>query len=134
MVDTKPLLKSFGATVDVAGQIATDKSINSRRQSKAETAIDGVASIALTTATGEAQAKSGRTGGVDITNGQLVGAHDLSDNVSPEQEYEIQHTLGRVPVGAIILMSDTDSVRCESVSATAVTFNSNSALVNVWIF
>jgi hypothetical protein len=31
MVDTKPLLKGFGAAVDVAGQIATDKAVNSRR-------------------------------------------------------------------------------------------------------
>jgi hypothetical protein len=31
MVDTKPLLKGFGAVADVAGQIATDKAVNSRR-------------------------------------------------------------------------------------------------------
>jgi len=31
MVDTKPLLKGFGALADVAGQIATDKAVNSRR-------------------------------------------------------------------------------------------------------
>ena len=31
MVDTKPLLKGFGAVADVATQIATDKAVNSRR-------------------------------------------------------------------------------------------------------
>ena len=31
MVDTKPLLKGFGAAADVATQIATDKAVNSRR-------------------------------------------------------------------------------------------------------
>jgi hypothetical protein len=31
MVDTKPLLKGFGAAADVIGQIATDKAVNSRR-------------------------------------------------------------------------------------------------------
>ena len=31
MVDTKALLKGFGAAADVAGQIATDKAVNSRR-------------------------------------------------------------------------------------------------------
>lgn len=30
-IDTKPLLKGFGAAADVAGQIATDKAVNSRR-------------------------------------------------------------------------------------------------------
>jgi hypothetical protein len=32
MADTRPLLKGFGALADVAGQIATDKAVNSRRQ------------------------------------------------------------------------------------------------------
>jgi hypothetical protein len=31
MVDTKPLLKGFGALTNVASQIATDKAVNSRR-------------------------------------------------------------------------------------------------------
>jgi hypothetical protein len=31
MVDTKALLKGFGAASDVAGQIATDKAVNARR-------------------------------------------------------------------------------------------------------
>lgn len=32
MVNTKPLLKTFGAGANVFGQIATDKAVNARRQ------------------------------------------------------------------------------------------------------
>jgi hypothetical protein len=76
MVDTKPLLKGFGAAADVIGQIATDKAVNSRRTRSNFTQFD-------------------------ITNGQLV-----EDATTTDPEKLVYHGLKRAPRGVIVLKSD----------------------------
>lgn len=76
MVDTKALLKGFGATADVAGQIATDKAVNSRRIRSNFSQFD-------------------------ITSGQLI-----EDAVTDTVTKSVPHGLRRVPMGAIVLKSD----------------------------
>jgi hypothetical protein len=118
VVDPKPLLKGFGAAADVAGQIATDKAINSRRQSKGSTSED--ARI------------EGLGGGVDITDGQLIENHDLSAGTP----YIVPHNLGRVPVGAIVLKQDVGTAAEYAVDFTidTIEMSSNSVRVSLWVF
>ena len=89
MVDTKPLLKGFGAAADVVGQIATDKAVNSRRL----------------TATSSALAQS-TTGVIDITNGQFIQGINLSGSGATE----VPHDLGRNTFGAIVVGASNANV------------------------
>jgi hypothetical protein len=65
VVDTKALLKGFGAAADVAGQIATDKAINSRRVRSNFSQFD-------------------------ITNGQLI--EDATVNLDSEVPHQLGRT------------------------------------------
>jgi len=80
VVDTKALLKGFGAAADVAGQIATDKAVNSRRVRSSFSQFD-------------------------ITNGQLI-----EDAVSDPDTKSVPHGLNRVPKGALVLKASTGVV------------------------
>lgn len=118
MVDPRPLLKGFGAAADVAGQIATDKAINGRRQSKGATASDA--------------AVQGLRGSVDITDGQLIENHDLSSGTPTV----VPHSLGRVPVGAIVLKQNVGTAAefCVSCSIDSVVMSSSVVTVSLWVF
>jgi hypothetical protein len=112
MVDTKPLLKGFGAAADVAGQIATDKAVNSRR-----------------TRSNFSQ--------VDITQGQLiVDAVIVGDTTGALNR--IPHKLNRNPSGAILVkMSAAGSgeTHCRSTTENDVTISSTVAgTATLWVF
>ncbi len=91
MVDTKALLKGFGAGADVFGQIATDKAINSRRRTSST---------------------------FDISDGVLM--EDIA--LGPDNPATVKHTLGRVPVGALVLKHDatTGDVDCVGTSLETI--------------
>ena len=106
MVDTKPLLKGFGAAADVVGQIATDKAVNSRR----------VRSNFLQ---------------FDITQGQLI-----EDGVVPtgETEVAVPHLLGRVPAGALVLKSSDFNIHITEATERTVTVDSPAGTVfTIWV-
>lgn len=103
MVDTKPLLKGFGATADVAGQIATDKAVNSRRTRSSFTQFD-------------------------IANGQL-----LEDVVPDPVELTVSHGLNRVPSGALVLKSSSPgNINFVSATSSALIFDATGT-VTVWV-
>ena len=109
MVDTKPLLKGFGAAADVAGQIATDKAVNSRRTRSSFTQFD-------------------------ITNGQL-----LVGNLIDWYTKTIEHGLGRVPNGGMIVGADgLGEIEFKRGTATTTTFDVISTAigitVDIWVF
>jgi hypothetical protein len=109
MVDTKPLLKGFGAAADVIGQIATDKAVNSRRVRSDFQQFD-------------------------ITDGQLIVGADLANPAHPTY---IEHKLGRVPNGAIVVLTlgvGASERHCVGVSETRVQMNQPTGLVTVWVF
>jgi hypothetical protein len=108
--DPKPLLKGFGAAADVAGQIATDKAVNSRR-----------------TRSGFIQ--------FDITNGQLIRDERLLGSGSPLAEPSvIDHGLGREPTGVIILEPNPGTAVCVSVTSSTVTVSGTlGELVTMWV-
>jgi hypothetical protein len=126
--DPTPLLKVFGATADVAGQIATDKAINGRRRSKGETATDALQSLT---------AQGSEDGSVRIEDGQLFVDFDLSEPAVPGT---IAHDLGRTPVGAIVVKQDAgEHIYCSSVGPDAIGMSTDSGaattgIVTVWVF
>lgn len=106
MVDTKPLLKGFGAAADVFGQIATDKAVNSRRQR----------SSFLQT---------------DITNGQLIEDYTLT----AENQGVISHGLNRVPSGAIVIKQNIgNAIYCSGTTQDTLQMSETSGIVTVWVF
>jgi hypothetical protein len=109
VVDTKALLKGFGAAADVAGQIATDKAINSRRVRSNFSQFD-------------------------ITNGQLVSATLLGTGDPLSSPSIISHGLGRVPSGVIILQPNPGGAECEAMDATSLTIAGTlQSTVTLWV-
>lgn len=109
MVDTKPLLKGFGAAADVVGQIATDKAVNSRR----------VRSNFLQ---------------FDITQGQLIEDGVVPVVTPPVTKVEVPHRLGRVPVGAIVLKSSDFNIHITEATERTVTVDSPPGTVfTIWV-
>lgn len=90
MVDTKALLKGFGATANVFGQLATDKAVNSRRRRPASYSR------------------------FDITDGQLV------TSVIPQTgtPYTVSHQLGRVP--SAVFLGQPTNVTLGPATATTI--------------
>jgi hypothetical protein len=102
MVDTKPLLKGFGAAVDVAGQIATDKAVNSRRV---------------------------RPNTFDVTRGTIL-VTPLTNGTA-----EYKHDLGRVPVGAMTMISpEASEFRILSTSVQSITIWASGAIADVTLW
>jgi len=130
VVDTKALLKGFGAAADVAGQIATDKAVNSRRQSKVATAADATAALAAQALAGRSDALRGE---FNINDGQALAGIVLNDGSG---EQDVPHDLGRIPFGAIVLQSNTSNViTCMSTDETYVRMKFNGVnTVNLWVF
>jgi hypothetical protein len=133
--DPTPLLKGFGAAADVIGQIATDKAINGRRNSKGSTKADGDLAILrgdfVRSEQDEAERAEILRGGVDITDGQLIEDHIMGGS------YQVPHELGRVPVGAIVIKRDPGGAAapvCTGTSADDITMNFNNVTVSLWIF
>jgi hypothetical protein len=112
MVDTKPLLKGFGAAADVAGQIATDKAVNSRR-----------------TRSNFSQ--------VDITQGQLIEDAVLITDTTGNSN-KIPHQLNRVPHGAIIVEMSANAsgnTHCRSTTENYVRIASSlPGTATIWVF
>lgn len=119
MVDTKPLLKGFGAAADVIGQIATDKAVNSRRTRSDKFDIQQET--------------------FDITKGELVKAGTI-----PSGTTLVAHNLGTEPKGVFILFADPnidpafDSageivVRSADVNTITVGCNKPMANVTLWV-
>jgi hypothetical protein len=111
MVDTKPLLKGFGAAVDVAGQIATDKAVNSRRIRSDFSQFD-------------------------ITKGQLI--ENIS---TINGRTEVPHKLGRKAIGAMIVRaldpatpSGAGEIFCESADSEKVVIRANDIFADVIIW
>lgn len=110
MVDTKPLLKGFGAAAGVARQIATDKAVNSRRVRSDFTQFD-------------------------ITGGQLIEDYQLNP-VDPGSPTKVPHKLGRVPAGAIIMkLASAGYAHCSAASETHVSIIHSQAddVVTLWV-
>jgi hypothetical protein len=101
--DPKPLLKGFGAAADVAGQIATDKAVNSRR-----------------TRSDFSQ--------YDITKGQL-----LTDLTLETGEDIFPHSLGRVPTGAFVLKAGDSAVCVSTTLDTVSIKGTAADIVTVWV-
>jgi hypothetical protein len=110
MVDTKPLLKGFGAAADVIGQIATDKAVNSRR-----TRSDFMQ--------------------FDIANGQLLLGKKLLGTGDPLASPSLlKHGLGREPTGVVILEPNPGGAECTSVTSADITVSGTlGELVTIWI-
>lgn len=125
---TRPLLKAFGDLALNAAEVATDNAINERRDSRVTTALNAASAIAESL---DGIRRDELAGGLDITDGQLLSDVDLGALTVPGT---IDHTLGRVPVGAIIVKSDSDNRYCQGVTATTVVMNAASGTVTVWIF
>jgi hypothetical protein len=108
--DPKPLLKGFGAAADVAGQIATDKAVNSRRTRSDFSQFD-------------------------ITNGQLIRDERLLGSGSPLAEPSvIDHGLGKEPAGVIVLQPNPGDAFCVSVTSSTVSLNGTlGELVTIWV-
>jgi len=135
--DPTPLLKTFGAAADVAGQIATDKAINGRRQSKGETDTDAELQIEAGLAEKSAEDAAELAGGVRIQDGQLIEDHDMSDTPDgPGTEGRVYHNLGRMPYGgfAIYTSDDGSAILCKTRHEEYVEFNKQSNTYSVWIF
>jgi hypothetical protein len=123
MVDTRPLLKGFGAAADVIGQIATDKAVNSRRLTSISSAIGLAKDRAAESAADSA-----------ILYGQLVGSVDLATTTPLGY---VDHSLGRTPVGAIVVLVlgiGNNERHCIAVSDTQVRMNGETGVVTVWVF
>jgi len=111
VVDTKPLLKGFGAAADVARQIATDKAVNSRRT---------------------------RSNTFDIAQGQLIEEYELTGSAEHAQLTYVPHSLGRVPKGVLVLKNNSSSftTSCDCVDATIDTVKMRSQAfitVTLWV-
>jgi len=132
VVDTKPLLKGFGATADVAGQIATDKAVNSRRQSKGATAAGAAAQIAAGLTEQSAEEAGIRQGGVNIQDGELIRDHNMASG-TPSR---VPHNLGRVPFGALAIYTSSSStaILCDVLHEDYVEFNTVSGTYSLWVF
>jgi hypothetical protein len=123
MVDTKPLLKGFGATADVATQIATDKAINSRRQSAESSRLSFLATSA-----------AAEPAPYDISQGELIEDYDLGGS----NPAVVPHSLGYLPRGALVLKSDTpgsDSIDCVGATEDDVTIRNPglNRIVTLWV-
>jgi hypothetical protein len=127
MVDTKPLLKGFGAAADVIGQIATDKAVNSRRLTSISSAIEQTKDRALESV----------TAGSAILDGQLIEDAELVEDAEGD-ENKIPHNLNRVPYGAILVKMSADAggeTHCRSTTVNDVTIASSRAgTVTLWVF
>jgi hypothetical protein len=66
-------------------------------------------------------------GGFDITSGQLIEDYVLAD-----QQYDVPHSLNRVPVGAVILKSSL-GCRVESTTSTTVHLDLDNVTVTLWV-
>ena len=122
MVDPKPLLKGFGAAVDVAGQIATDKAINGRRQTSVSSQIERDEEASLSD---------------NLSDGELIENYALADGTN---QTTVPHSLGRVPRGAVVMLADYSdqdiAIRCIAVSASNVTIlhsNVSPGSVTLWV-
>jgi hypothetical protein len=123
MVDTKPLLMGFGATADVATQIATDKAINSRRQSAESSRLSFLAT--------RAAAEAGEPEPYDISQGELI-----EGTLDPASPTTFTHSLGRTPNGAIVLVvGGTQHAYCIGVSPTEVVIahSDPSVSITLWV-
>lgn len=131
MVDTKPLLKGFGAAADVAGQIATDKAVNGRRATDITSGL--VISAAELASTNAGYTSRVRTS-VNPANGQIV------QNVETETPLTtVDHDLGRIPDGAYVIGSDTFGIFIfDKGTADSSTFKINTstvgAFIDIWVF
>ena len=132
MVDPTPLLKGFGAAANVASQIATDKAINGRRQSKGETAADADQQIAGGFAAQDAAEAAELQGGVEIQNGQLIKNH----NMATAPAGRVPHSLGRIPNGGFAIFGSVGSsaILCNILHEDYVEFNTSSGTYTLWIF
>lgn len=112
------LLKTFGAGVDVAGQLATDKAL--RRKTSASTLVETASEI---------NGRIDERATADLTT--LYGeVHDVTKaDGNPEL---FPHTLGRVPAGAIIMRSD-DVVFCSILTDTDFELTGVAGGVIVWV-
>ena len=115
----------FGAAADVATQIATEKSINPRRQS-AESGRVEETNLALAADAAAAEALL-----FHIEDGQLLEDVDLG----AAGVTAVPHTLGSVPTGAIILALDigTAWVRGADSAEVSVEHSDNDAIVTLWV-
>lgn len=114
------LLKTFGVGVDVAQQLATDKAL--RRKTTGTTAASVTDAI-----TGEVTSLQGAVANLQ---GEVKS---VTLTVSPEA---VSHTLGRVPAGAIVLLTDTaEDFAITDVTDTEVevTSASGTATITLWI-
>jgi hypothetical protein len=105
----------FGAAADVATQIATEKSINPRRQSAESSRLT--------------QQSASLAGSFDITDGELI------EDVVVAGLVAVPHNLGRVPTGAfVILASGIEAVVCLVTTASEVTLGaSGTVTVTIWV-
>lgn len=135
--DPTPLLKGFGAAADVAGQIATDKAINGRRNSKSATDAAAAAQIAAGLADKSAEYAAELAGGVRLQDGQLIENHDMSDEPDGAGTAgRVYHNLGRMPYGgfAIYTSGNGAAILCKTLHEEYVEFNTQSNTYSVWIF
>jgi F0F1-type ATP synthase assembly protein I len=126
MVDTRPLLKGFGAAADVIGQIATDKAVNSRRLTSISSTIEQTKDRAVESVAAIADSA--------ILYGELVSNVDLATTTPLGY---VDHSLGRTPVGAIVVLVlgiGNNERHCIAVSDTQVQMNGEDGVVTVWVF
>lgn len=110
-------LKTFGAGVDVAGQIATDKAL--RRKTTNSEFDTTVAEI------------NGRI--EEIPDDEIANLYGELHNVTKAGGAELfPHTLGRVPSGAIIMQSDI-LVFCSGLTPTEFEITGAAGDVIVWV-
>lgn len=131
MVDTKPYLKKFGEGTDVSSQIATDKAVNARR-------LTDLTSSVVNSAAALAEENSAYTQGLMSTANPSNGI--LVEVTATPGTPGHPHSLGRVPVGGIIVGQEGTSIAVyfdSNDTATDTTFDlisSGTCTVKVWLF
>jgi hypothetical protein len=106
MVDTKALLKGFGAASDVAGQIATDKAVNARRLRPKSYAH------------------------FDITAGQLLTFTFPSGTTGTER---VLHGLGKTP-SLVLRAEPINSITIDNYSQESLTLSGNAGQsITLWV-
>ena len=115
------LMKTFGAGADVGSQLSTDRALRRKSTSSVvSTTVDGL--------TGDVKTLQGA---VADAKGQVM---TVTMTASPES---FPHTLGRVPAGGIILLSDDGGVVANVTAVTdadiEITSNNPTVTLTVWV-
>jgi hypothetical protein len=114
------LLKGFGVGADVTGQLATDKALRRKATGNvlANTALDALGN----------RINVFESDSVTGVYGEVIEMTTTGD-----PELGIEHGLGRVPVGVIVLLGVGLGTRCIAFDATTFDMAGNAGAIKVWV-